>query len=239
MTQIALLNVPEPEIPDTIDLRNCSADELISDMVRDGTKAALVVADPPWHYAQAPGHSANAEENHYPCLKDPEIAQTLARTYDLVDKGRLALWSTWPKLGGFFDAAHACNFPWRYVSGGSWSKGGPAGTGFHWLGVSELVLVWVKGTGLVTKWTPLPNHHHSFKEGHSIKPAEWMAHWLLRWTEPGDVVVDIYAGMAPLALACIWTGRSYIGCEISQTRHRQAIDRIAINMRQVPESLRV
>ena len=235
MAQMTLLEVPKPHIPDTIDLRNCSAQDLIEDLRNSGTVAQLVGADPPWHYAQAPGHSAHAEENHYPCLKDHDIAQILCDSYDIVGNGRLALWCTWPKLGGWTDTAFEVGFPWRYVSGGSWAKAGPAGTGFHWLGVSECVLVYVKGTGLCTKWTTLPNHHHSYKECHSMKPADWMAGWLERWTKPGDIVVDLFAGMGPLALACIWTGRKYIGCEIDPARHRQAIDRIAINANNKPK----
>ena len=233
--QLSLVNVPAPALPKDIDLRCCSAQDLLLDLKSTGSTAALVVADPPWHYAQAPGHSAHAEENHYPCLKDDVIAGILSDSFDIVNQGRLALWCTWPKLGGWFDAAHKKEFPWRFVSGGSWSKGGPAGTGFHWLGTSECVILYVKGTGLCTRWTTLPNHHHSYKEGHSIKPADWMAGWIERWTEPGDVVVDLFAGLGSLALACAWTGRRYVGSEIDPVRHRQAIDRIAIEIHNKPK----
>ena len=46
-------------------------------------------------------------------------------------------------------------------------------------------------------------------------------------------MVDLFAGMGPVALACIATGRRYLGAEIDPERHRQSIDRIAIGMGQL------
>ena len=62
-----------------------------------------------------------------------------------------------------------------------------------------------------------------------MKPSDWMDGWIDRWTEPGDTVVDLFAGMAPLAVSCLRTGRRYVGAEIDPKRHRQAIDRIALS----------
>jgi len=60
-----------------------------------------------------------------------------------------------------------------------------------------------------------------------------MAGWIERWTDPGDLVVDLFAGMAPVALACVATGRRYIGAEADPVRHRQALDRIALGVGQL------
>lgn len=213
-----------PSPPPEIDLRCCSVEELLSSLA---VKVPLVVADPPWHYSQAPGHSANPE-NHYSSMSDSAIVKDLDSAADVVDAGRLAVWCTWPKLGQFMDAiARAERWRWKYVSGGSWTKtGGRPGTGYHWLGKSELVLLFRRGTNLCAKWGPLTNAHVGAREAHSEKPCEWMAQWLERWTEEGDTVLDLYAGLAPLARACLQTHRAYIGAELDPARFDAALTRI-------------
>ena len=230
MNQIDLLRVPEPEQPDGVDLRRCSVQDLIGELATAADlNPALIIADPPWAYTQAPGHSANPE-NHYQCMSDAEIAEILDAAFDTTEKGRLALWATWPKLGQWFDAKEAGRWRWRFVSGGAWTKtGGNAGTGYHWLGASEPVLLYVKGTGLCTEWGNLKNAHSGPRRKHSEKPVEWMEGWIERWTDPGDLVVDLFAGMAPVARACARTGRRYIGAELDAERYRMAVDLLAMD----------
>lgn len=226
MSQLQLLTVPEPKQPAGIDLRNCSCQDLLSNMP---AAPSLIIADPPWHYSQAPGHSANPD-NHYQSMSDNEIAKLLDDAFDVMDCGRLAVWCTWPKLDQWFAAKAAVRWRWRYVSGGSWHKiSGNAGTGYHWLGGSEPVLLYVKGTGLCTEWGALKNAHESERQKHSEKPAGWMKQWIERWTQPGDTVCDLFAGMAPVARACARTGRRYVGAELDSERYRQAVDRLALD----------
>jgi hypothetical protein len=227
MTQLKLLTVPEPAQPPHVELRCCSCEDLLADMPG---RPSLIIADPPWHYSQAPGHSANPD-NHYQPMTDNEIARVLDAAWDVMDRGRLAVGGTWPKLDQWYAAKAADQWRWRYVSGGSWhKKGGNAGTGYHWLGGSELVTLYTKGTGLCTEWGPLQNAHESERQKHSEKPADWMAQWIERWTEPGDLVLDLFAGMAPVARACARTGRRYVGAEIDSERYRQAVDRLALDI---------
>ena len=224
--QLSLVTVPEPAQPAGIRLINCGVSELLESMTE---APALIIADPPWNYSQAPGHSANPD-NHYSSMTDAEIVAVLDRAFDTMKSGRLALWLTWPKLQDWIDAVHGGTWRWRYVSGGAWTKvGGAPGTGFHWLGQSELVLVYVRGTGLCTKWGPLTNAHSSERRKHSEKPIDWMEQWIERWTEKNDLILDLFAGMAPVARACARTGRRYIGAEIDPERYRQAVDRLALD----------
>lgn len=223
---MSLFGDPKPPTVPGIDLRCCGVAELLAS--GDCAGAGLIVADPPWQYHQAPGHSANPE-NHYSAMSDLEIAQVLADAHRVMERGRLALWLTWPKLEDWRNARGRVAWPWRYVSGGSWHKeGGSPGTGYHWLGASEPVELYVKGTGLCTEWGPLSNAHTSPRMRHSEKPVGWMAGWLERWTDPGDLVVDLFAGLAPMARACHATGRRYIGAEIDPGRHHQAMCRLAL-----------
>ena len=226
MSQIPLLTVPEPDQPQGIDLRCCTVEDLLEAGPHEPT---LIVADPPWSYSQAPGHSANPD-NHYETVSDAHIVKVLDQAYDTLEKGRMALWCTWPKLGQWFDAVYAGQFRWRYVSGGSWHKeGGNAGTGYHWLGKSEPVLLYVKSTGLCTEWGALRNAHNGPRARHSEKPVSWMEGWIDRWTEPGDLVLDLYAGMGPVARACARTGRRYLGAEVDPERYRMAVDLLAMD----------
>ena len=70
MTQLSLVTVPEPSQPPGIDLRCCSVQELLADMPG---QPALIVADPPWSYTQAPG-VANPDLQ-YQTVTDKQIAE--------------------------------------------------------------------------------------------------------------------------------------------------------------------
>ena len=190
---------------------------------------ALIVADPPWSYdiSQVRGTAAN----QYGTITNDEIAWLLAASWHYAaPDARLAVWCTWPKLGEWQAAIdrQAGNWRWRYVTGGSWHKSGSPGVGFHWLGNSEFVMIFVKGHPLTEKPATVTNAHTSRRQAHSEKPADWMAQWIERWTRPDDLVCDLFAGLAPLARSCILTGRDYAGAEIDPARHRQAVDRIAL-----------
>jgi len=226
MSQLTLLTVDEPKQPPGVELRNCSVQDLLANMPG---APSLIVADPPWHYSQAPGHSANPE-NHYEAMSDKEIVAILDRAWDTMEAGRLVVWLTWPKLQDWIDAVEGSRWRWRYVSGGSWHKTGGSGTGYHWIGASELCLVFVKGTGLCTRWGSLTNAHTSRRQKHSEKPAGWMVEWLQRWTAPDDLICDLFAGMAPLgrAVAMAGEGRRYVGAELDPKRYREAVDKLAL-----------
>ena len=223
MSQLQLLQVKEPKQPQGIDLRCCSVDALLNDM--PGVPS-LVIADPPWHYAREMG-VANPDLQ-YETVTEAQIAVMLDRAYDLSPDARLVVWCTWPKLGEWWTAADAGVFRWKYKSGGSWHKSGSPGVGHHWRGHSEIVLLYTKGSPSVAP-SMLRNAHTSYRQKHSEKPVEWMCDWLERWTEPGDLVLDLFAGMAPVARACARTGRRYVGAEIDPERYRQAVDRLALD----------
>ena len=48
------------------------------------------------------------------------------------------------------------------------------------------------------------------------KSAMLACRFILMFTRPGDLVVDLYAGTASMGLACIMTGRNYSGVEIDE-----------------------
>ena len=121
---------------------------------------------------------------------------------------------------------------WKPITGGSWhklnSRGEPNhGVGYHWIGASELLLMYRKnGKATCHRSQRLYNAHASQIGKHSEKPVAWMVAMLERWTNPGDLVLDLYAGMAPMARACLLTGRRYLGCEIDPERAAEARARL-------------
>ena len=233
MIQVPMFHVATPPPPASIDLRCCDVVEMLAD-ARD---ARLIVADPPWQYSEAPG-VANPEVNGiYGGLPDSVIAEHLDRAYDGGGKAcRLAVWYTWPKDAEWAAAGRAGKRWGPVKSGGAWVKQAPtadgkarrtqAGVGYHWWGQSEPVALFVRGAcGRPNEW--ISNGHVAPPSDHSEKPIEWLRAWVRAWTDPGDLVVCMYSGLAPMARACLIEGRRYLGAEIDPARHAEALARLA------------
>jgi len=197
-----------------IDLRHATVEDTIAEV----RGAALVVADPPWHYNSG---LEGAASNHYETTRIGPILDVLNASYDAAaDHARLVIWTTGPYLAVL--CAGMAPSRWRYVTAGAWWKSGKYGIGHHWLSQVEPVVVYVKGSPLIARREELHNGFAAAPGVHSAKPAAWMRQWLRRWTAPGDLVLDLYAGTAPLAHACAAEGRDYIGCEADHERWTEA-----------------
>ena len=230
---LSLFDDPKPPTVPGIDLRCCDVAEILA----EARGARLVHADPPWRYSQEPGDANPDAGGHYPTLDMPTIASYLDSSFTVsAPSARLVCWYTWPTEDEWRNAGHAGKWGAR-VSGGSWTKAvptarggvvrGPIGVGYHWRGEAEPVGLYTKGA------TGRPGHairngHVSPPGDHSEKPEGWLREMLLAWTDPGDLVVDLFAGLAPMARACHATGRRYIGAEIDPDRHHQAMCRLAL-----------
>ena len=209
---------PPRPLPRLVDLRRCD----VADLLPTVRGASLIHADPPWVYKNA-GTRGNAADE-YALLDMPGIVEHLAAARASAARDcRLVVWCTWPMVGEWFE--RTAGWTWgRPVTGGSWHKEGAPGVGFHWRGNSELVLVYRVGRPRTAKREMLLNAHSSRRGRHSEKPAPWLAAMLRRWTEPGDLVLDLYAGMAPMAHACHAEGRRYVGAEIDADRYALACE---------------
>lgn len=204
-----------------IDLRRCDVVELLEDPTLQRS-AELVHADPPWSYDR--GDRNGAAEAAYEVLDLGGIVAHVDRAYDLaLDGSRLLLWCTFPKLREWFEASR--NLRWRYVSGGAWTKEG-VGVGDHWRGDAEILLMYVKGSP-TRPLGVLSNAHHGARLAHSEKPEAWLRAIVAQLTAPGALVIDLYAGLAPLARASRAEGRRYVGAEIDSDRHALALGGIS------------
>lgn len=157
----------------------------------------------------------------YPVLSMSDIVAHVDATHGVAeDDAYLVLWTTWPKLGEWLSAASKMR--WKLKTGGCWAKTGRMGLGYHWRGDSEPVLIYTKGRPKPTK--AISNSYVGPRHKHSEKPHAFLQRMLEGFTSPGDLVYDVYAGMAPLWRAARNTGRQYIGCEIDAARYQQAHD---------------
>lgn len=64
--------------------------------------------------------------------------------------------------------------------------------------------------------------------GHPAEKPLALLKWLVEIsTHPGDLVLDPFAGSGTTGVACVQTGRDFLGCEIDPTYHALAVRRIA------------
>ncbi|MGA0946730.1 MAG: hypothetical protein ACO3UW_13285, partial [Candidatus Nanopelagicales bacterium] len=173
-------------------------------------------------------------ELQYLLLTPEQIGAHLSAAAALLRPGgRLALWTCWPLLVEVLDGRPLP--PWlavpglKWKSGGAWVKGGPPGVGYHWRGHAEPVLIGTTDGTAGRAACIVRAGHASEPEEHSRKPAPWMADWCRAWVPPGGLVLDLYAGLGPVAEAVVMAGegRRYVGAEIDPDRHAMACARVA------------
>lgn len=213
-----------------IDLRTCSANELLADLADESVD--FVHADPPWAYSKAapPGHGriVIGDHVHYEGATTSDIAQTFARAHRVARPHAYALlWCTFPFLEPWIIARHehdrVAGIPpkhrWEALTGGAWHKDDARrGIGHHLLGDCEPALLYRKGRPRPTAG-PVSNAWNWPRRAHSAKPLEPLAMLLRMTTQPGGLVLDLYAGESgALARACMLTGRRYVGAELDPTR---------------------
>jgi hypothetical protein len=216
MPVIGLFTPSALTAPAGIDLRCADVREIVA----VDHQSVLVHADGPWCYHEKPG-VANPDDNGiYDSMTDAQIVEVMDASYEHAAPGaRLVCWTTWPKLGELVAAGGAGR--WKYVTGGAWTKRPHVGVGYHWRGHTEPVLVFTKpgARTILNRREMLVNSHVSAPEQHSRKPIEWLRAMLRAWTDPGSPVLDLWAGLAPMAAACQAEGRTYLGAEIDPARH--------------------
>lgn len=186
--------------------------------------ARIVHADPPWSYGGRENCRGDGTRSGLPygVLDYRGIRDHLDAAFDVAtDDAYLLLWTTWPHIGLWLASPEA-QMRWRFISGGVWAKTGGIGVGLHWRGDSEPLLLYAKGKPKPSRRN-LRNTYTGPRTRHSEKPVAWLEQVIDTFSQPGDLVLDLYAGMAPAARACVATGRRYVGAEIDEERYRAAM----------------
>lgn len=65
------------------------------------------------------------------------------------------------------------------------------------------------------------------KQHPTQKPVEILTKMIEDSSEPGDIVLDTFMGSGSTAVACLRTGRNYIGFELDEKYHAIAMQRVA------------
>ena len=171
----------------------------------------VVVADPPWAYAQWSERKQGAARSVYNLLSTADLCAMPVKDIAKTDSV-LLLWGTWPKLPDALQVMAAWGF--EYVTGFPWVKLTPSGEGIHygigfWVrGCSEFVFIGRRGNvspprlegilGLIA-----PNLHHSRKpdDVHDIAetlPGPYLELFARRsrlgWTSFGNDIEDMATG---------------------------------------------
>jgi site-specific DNA-methyltransferase (adenine-specific) len=119
-----------------------------------------------------------------------------------------------------------------------WDKG-PMGMGWHYRRSYETVLVGEK-PGAACAWFGGNNKENIIRPGQygirkiipqanqhpCAKPIELYAHFIKLHSQSGGVALDPFMGEAPCAVACIRTGRRFIGIELERKYFDIAVKRI-------------
>jgi len=72
-----------------------------------------------------------------------------------------------------------------------------------------------------------PNINGKEKQQPTQKPVSLLKTYILKSSEKGDIVLDMFMGSGSTAVACIETGRSYIGFEIDKNYYDVSQKRIS------------
>lgn len=133
-------------------------------------------------------------------------------------------WRQWPNLVGAVETANL-----RVNQMVVWDKQ-HFGMGWSFRNQHELILAASRGVpvmadrgvGSVLSFARPTDDRHP-----SPKPVELMRRLIEATTDPDEIVVDPFAGSAPIAEACRDLGRRYIGAEIREEYCASAVQRLA------------
>jgi DNA modification methylase len=62
----------------------------------------------------------------------------------------------------------------------------------------------------------------------TVKPQFILSRMIKAYSNPGDIVLDVFSGSGSTAITAITNGRNFIGCEKNETYYQKALDRIKL-----------
>lgn len=146
-------------------------------------------------------------------------------------EGIVACFIDWRNLPALCDALQAAGWTWRGIA--IWHKPNSRPQKGRYRSEVEFV-VWGsngpmpfdRGVGVLPGLYRYPNVAGKDKQHQTEKPIALIED-LLKIVPEGATVLDPFMGSGTTAVACIRTGRNYIGFELSKQYHAIAMDRIA------------
>lgn len=146
----------------------------------------------------------------------------------IVPGGLAAVFTDWRQLPTTSDAFQAAGWTWRGI--GVWQKTNPRPALGRYANQCEYVIWGTNGP------RPITGHYAAGAITHAIIPTRRREHiaqkpaavmeWLLGPVPDGGLVLDPFSGSASTAIACIETGRRFIGIEKDAATFARACLRI-------------
>ena len=210
-------------LPSTVQLFHGDCLEVIRGMKDKSVDA--VVMDPPYGvYYQGRWNSEQKEiENDKTVEWLPVLARRLFRV--LPEDAFVVCFYGWPVAGLFLDAFNAAGF--RPTSHLVFIKN-QIGLGYHTRGKHEQAYLFAKGKAKpqqvkddVLSWTRVDNPVHPTQ-----KPLDAIIPLVKRFCPQGGTVLDPFMGSGTTGVACVRTGRNFIGIEIDPDYFKIAERRI-------------
>ena len=202
----------------------------------------LIATDPPYFLSMGhAGCNENAKSSGMlrsnRTFGDLAIAkpfyQTLFREFDRVlkDEGSFYFFTDWRGYAFYFPLM-AAELPVRNLI--VWDK--KSGPGSYYTFSHELIIYGTKSSKLLHKGCTNVWRYPAFCSGAKAtngekvhptqKPVELITKMIEDSTNPGAVVLDTFMGSGTTAIACIRTGRNFIGFELDEMYHSIAQKRI-------------
>jgi DNA modification methylase len=93
----------------------------------------------------------------------------------------------------------------------------------------EAELAWSNIDTVIRRFKKRPINMDGGKVHPTQKPIDLIAWCIEKYTKPGDTILDPFMGSGTTAIACLNTGRHYIGFEKEQKYYQIALERIRNN----------
>lgn len=184
---------------------NVASEQRLPELVAEGVKAQLVFCDPPFgidYESQTGQRVAGDKEPPFWCI---EYLRQL-----VMPGGYIALWLGAETLYEWLDHLSSAGLTFAFKR---WDKVNNVMRGRECVVVCSL-----------DGWLPRLDFdliHHSYHGQHYLqkahptpKPPEVMLPFVELLTKPGDLIIDPFAGTAPIGVAAIQSGRRYVGLEL-------------------------
>lgn len=226
-------------------LYNCDYKDLVSQMAQEGIKVDLVLTDPPYCVSRTHqlgfSNMGRSGMNYGEWDYNFDQKEWINLTAPIVkDGGSMIIFNDWKNLSYVVEALVKNGFLIKDLI--RWEKSNPMPRNIDSRYVMDFeVAVWaVKGKG---KWTfnrpdGVPYLKPVFRTGmvpggkNRIHPTQKHVDVMKSLVEihssEGDLVFDPFAGSGTTGLACIYSGRRFVGAEIDKKYYDKAAERLCL-----------
>lgn len=210
-----------------------------------GRKINSIITDPPYGVDHVSSFAKVDKKNQKKIEGDGDVASALEHFYEvmdlliphLADEADVYIFTSWKVIDHWVDACRLLGKQGlNYTNILVWEKGWP-GLGdleANWPFSCEFILYLKKGrreiverrSSVLAFDKPVPSQQIHPTE----KPVALLQKLLMQSTNPGDLLIDPWAGSGSLLEACRLSGRDAIGIEMDSEFYERAQKRLSVEM---------